>query len=93
MPLQMDPTVMYAMGPHFMPPLKREDLKVDSPYNTYLYQGLPPTPICMPGIASVHAALHPASGDVLYFVARGDGTHQFSATYSEHKEAIRKYEG
>jgi len=90
--LQMDPTVIYAMGPHFMPPLRREDLKTDSPYNTYLYQGLPPTPICMPSNASIHAALHPAGGDVLYFVARGDGTHQFSATYSQHKEAIAKYE-
>lgn len=91
MPLQMDPTVIYAMGPGFKPPLRGEDLKIDSAYNTYLHLGLPPTPICMPGLASIHAALHPAPGDVLYFFARGDGTHQFSATYAGQKAAIAKY--
>lgn len=93
--LQMDPTVIYAMeenGEDFKPPLKRESLKIDSLYNTYLYTGLPPTPICMPSLASLHAALHPSSGDALYFVSRGDGTHQFSATFQEHKAAIQKYE-
>ncbi len=95
MPLQMDPTVIYAMeekGEDFKPPLRKESLKIDSLFNTYLYLGLPPTPICMPSLASLHAALHPSSGDALYFVARGDGTHQFSATFQEHKAAIQKYE-
>ncbi|HEV2613283.1 MAG TPA: endolytic transglycosylase MltG [Gammaproteobacteria bacterium] len=92
MMLQMDPTVIYAMGPNFKPPLRSEDLKIDSPYNTYLHTGLPPTPICMPGLPSIHAAMHPASGDVMFFVARGDGTHQFSATYQEQVAAIAKYE-
>ncbi len=95
MPLQMDPTVIYAIeekGVDFKPPLRRENLKIDSLYNTYLYRGLPPTPICMPSLASLHAALHPSGSDALYFVARGDGTHQFSATFEEHKAAIQKYE-
>lgn len=91
MMLQMDPTVIYAMGPNFKPPLRGENLKIDSPYNTYLHQGLPPTPICMPGLQSIHAAMHPAPGDVLYFFARGDGTHQFSATYAGQEAAIAKY--
>ena len=91
MPLQMDPTVIYAMGPNFKPPLRGEDLKIDSPYNTYLHLGLPPTPICMPGLSSIHAAMHPTPGDVLYFFARGDGTHQFSATYAGQEAAIAKY--
>lgn len=92
MPLQMDPTVIYAQGSDFRPPLRSADLKINSAYNTYLHQGLPPTPICMPGLKSIHAALHPAGGDALYFVARGDGTHQFSATYQGQKEAIEKYQ-
>jgi UPF0755 protein len=92
MPLQMDPTVIYAMGSNYSPPLRGEDLKTASPYNTYLHQGLPPTPICMPGLQSIHAALHPTPGDVLFFFARGDGTHEFSATYQGQKAAIAKYE-
>jgi UPF0755 protein len=94
--LQMDPTVIYAVedaGEDFHPPIRREDLRVDSLYNTYLYKGLPPTPICLPSLSSIHAALHPAGGDALYFVAKGNGTHQFSATYSAHLNAIRTYEG
>jgi UPF0755 protein len=91
--LQMDPTVMYAMSDNFHPPLRKENLKIDSPYNTYLYTGLPPTPICSPSLASLHAALHPnLNNNALYFVSKGNGTHQFSATYKEHKQAIQKYE-
>lgn len=94
--LQMDPTVIYAVeeasGDVFYPPIKREDLKIDSPYNTYLNKGLPPTPICLPSLSSIHAAMHPAGGDALYFVARGNGTHQFSATYSAHLNAVKTYE-
>jgi len=92
MPLQMDPTVIYAMGSDYKPPLRGADLKTQSPYNTYLHQGLPPTPICMPGLPSIHAALHPTPGDVLFFFARGDGTHEFSATYAGQQAAIAKYE-
>ncbi len=88
----MDSTVLYAMGPDFKPPLTKTDLKVDSVYNTYLYAGLPPTPIAMPGLASIHAALHPLNSDVMYFVARGDGSHQFSVTYKEQTQAVEKYE-
>lgn len=91
MPLQMDSTVVYAMGDNFHQPLKKDNLKTDSLYNTYLYKGLPPTPICMPSMASIFAALHPAAGDSLYFVAKGDGRHQFSANYQAHKKAIAEY--
>jgi UPF0755 protein len=92
MRLQMDPTVIYAMGDDYKFPLKKENLAIDSLYNTYRYAGLPPTPICMPGLASLQAALHPVDSDALYFVARGDGTHQFSATYQAHTAAIKAYE-
>ena len=68
------------------------DLERDSPYNTYTRAGLPPTPICLPGRAALHAALHPAPGKTLYFVARGDGSHQFSETFAEHEAAVRKYQ-
>ncbi|MCD6505000.1 endolytic transglycosylase MltG [Candidatus Poribacteria bacterium] len=85
--LEADPTVRYALG---LPsrPLTSDDLKVDSPYNTYLHPGLPPGPICNPGIKSIEAAVNPADVDYLYFVARGDGSHIFSRTYSEHIRAI-----
>lgn len=92
MRLQTDPTVIYGLGEDFDGNLRRRDLKRDTPYNTYLRHGLPPTPIALPGGASLHAALHPAPGDALYFVARGDGSHHFSATIEEHNEAVRRYQ-
>jgi len=92
MRLQTDPTVIYGIGENFDGNLRSRDLKADSPYNTYRHRGLPPTPIAMPGSDSILAALHPDEGDTLYFVARGDGTHQFSATITEHNKAVRKYQ-
>lgn len=92
MRLQTDPTVIYALGAAFDGDLRRRDLRVDSPFNTYRYQGLPPTPIALPSLASIEAALHPAPGDYLYFVARGDGTSQFSRTLAEHNAAVRRYQ-
>ncbi|MGI9336801.1 MAG: endolytic transglycosylase MltG [Gammaproteobacteria bacterium] len=93
MKLQTDPTVVYALGESYDGNIRKRDLSFDSPYNTYVYPGLPPTPIAMPGAASIRAALHPASGNALYFVARGDGAggHEFSATYAEHQRAVRRY--
>jgi UPF0755 protein len=91
MRLQADPTVIYGMGEEYEGRIGTEDLRTDTPYNTYTRHGLPPTPIAMPGRASIHAALHPAAGDALYFVARGDGSHEFSATLREHNAAVRKY--
>jgi UPF0755 protein len=88
--LQIDPTVIYALGENYSGHLSREDLKVNSPYNTYLFKGLPPTPIAMPSLASVMAALHPLEGTVLYYVSKGDGTHVFSSTLAEHNEAVNK---
>jgi UPF0755 protein len=90
--LQTDPTVIYALGETFDGNLRRADLDIDSPFNTYRAAGLPPTPIAMPGRASIHAALHPDSANTLYFVARGDGTHEFSTTLEEHNQAVRKYQ-
>lgn len=92
MKLQTDPTVIYGLGESFDGNLRRRDLLADQPFNTYLRSGLPPSPICLPGRAALHAALHPEAGDALYFVARGDGTHQFSATFEEHEAAVRKYQ-
>ena len=92
MRLQTDPTVIYALGKAFDGDLRRRDLRVDSPFNTYRYRGLPPTPIALPSKASIEAALQPASGDYLYFVARGDGTSQFSRTLEEHNAAVRRYQ-
>jgi UPF0755 protein len=92
MPLQTDPTVIYGLGNAFDGNLRRLDLEWDTPYNTYLRRGLPPTPIAMPGAASIHAALHPAEGRTLYFVARGDGSHEFSETLQEHNRAVAKYQ-
>ena len=93
MRLQTDPTVIYGLGSDFDGNLRRKHLADDSnPYNSYRHGGLPPTPIALPGRAAIHAALHPAEGDVLYFVARGDGGHQFSATLAEHEQAVRKYQ-
>lgn len=92
MKLQTDPTVIYGMGDSFDGNLRRVDLERDTPYNTYTRKGLPPTPIASAGRAAIHAALHPADGNALYFVARGDGSHQFSATLEEHNRAVRKYQ-
>jgi UPF0755 protein len=88
MPLQLDPTVIYGMGTDFTGKLSPADLKKFSPYNTYLVKGLPPSPICMPSMSSVHAALHPEMGSTLYFVAKGDGTHVFSDTLEQQDIAI-----
>ncbi len=92
MRLQTDPTVIYGMGEAFDGNLRRRDLKTKTAYNTYTNHGLPPTPIAMPGADAIMAALHPASGSSLYFVARGDGSHQFSETLAEHNSAVRKYQ-
>jgi UPF0755 protein len=90
--LQTDPTVIYGMGEAFAGNITRRDLEQDTPYNTYVHSGLTPTPICMPGRDAVHAVLHPAEGDSLYFVARGDGSHAFSATLTAHNRAVRTYQ-
>jgi len=93
MRLQTDPTVIYGLGDAFDGNLRRQDLERDTPYNTYTRAGLPPTPIALPGNASLEAAVQPESTDALYFVAtgRGDGSHNFSATLEEHERAVREY--
>jgi UPF0755 protein len=93
MRLQSDPTVIYGLGRSFDGNLRRRDLETDGPYNSYTRGGLPPTPIALPGDASLRAALHPAAINALYFVAtgRGDGSHHFSASYAEHNEALRQF--
>ncbi len=90
--LQTDPTVIYGLGEKFDGNLRKRDLQTDSPYNTYVRPGLPPTPISMPGQASIHAALNPAPSDVVYFVARGDGSSEFSRTLEEHNRAVNKFQ-
>lgn len=92
MRLQTDPTVIYGMGESYDGNISRKYLKTDTPYNTYLHKGLPPTPIALPSRASIAAALNPADSEVVYFVAKGDGTHHFSSTYEEHREAVIKYQ-
>lgn len=93
MRLQTDPTVIYGLGQTYEGNLRRSHLRDDSnPYNTYARAGLPPTPIALPGRAAIHAALHPKDGDSLYFVAKGDGSHYFSATLEEHNKAVRRYQ-
>jgi UPF0755 protein len=92
MPLQTDPTVIYGMGAAFNGNLRRVDLLTDTPWNTYTRPGLPPTPIAMPGKDSLLAAVQPAPGKALYFVARGDGSSQFSETLDEHNRAVNKYQ-
>ncbi len=92
MKLQTDPTVIYAMGDNYGGNIRSKDLKIDSPYNTYFYSGLPPTPIASPGVEAIHAALHPEDGDALYFVAKDDGSHYFSKTLKEHNRAVKKYQ-
>jgi UPF0755 protein len=94
MKLDCDPTIIYALkqkGP-FEGRLRTKDLKYDSPYNTYLYPGLPPSPISNPGRESLEAALYPAEADYLYFVAKNDGSHEFSRTLAEHRLAVKKFQ-
>jgi len=91
MRLQADPTVIYGMGAAFRGDITRKALLQDTPYNTYTRAGLPPTPIALPGLASLRAALHPDPGDSLYFVAAGDGSHVFSSTLSEHERAVAAF--
>ena len=92
MKLQTDPTVIYAMGSTYAGNIHKQDLYLDSPYNTYVYSGLPPSPIASPGRDAIRAALQPAPGEELYFVAKGDGSHQFSATLDDHNRAVRLYQ-
>ncbi len=92
MRLQTDPTVIYGLGARFDGNLRKGDLQRDTPYNTYTRVGLPPTPICMPGLASLQAAAHPAVTDALYFVARGDGTSHFSTSLDSHNQAVNQYQ-
>lgn len=92
MALQVDPTVIYGLGESFDGNLKKAHLRADGPYNTYTRRGLPPTPIAMPGLASLRATLQPASSDALYYVSRGDGTSEFSRTLKEHNRAVAKYQ-
>ncbi|MEW6455668.1 MAG: endolytic transglycosylase MltG [Acidobacteriota bacterium] len=92
-PLQCDPTVIYAYRKKgiLKEILSRDDLKINSPYNTYIHRGLPPTPICSPGKDSIEAALYPANTNFLYFVSKGDGSHYFSKNISEHNKAVKKF--
>lgn len=92
MRLQTDPTVIYGMGEQFKGNIRRKDLLTDTPYNTYTRDGLPPTPIAMPSLAAINAALHPAATNALYFVGKGDGSHAFSHSLSEHNRAVAKYQ-
>jgi UPF0755 protein len=92
MRLQTDPTVIYGLGEKFDGNLRRRDLVRDTPYNTYRRNGLPPTPISMPGKDAIWAALHPEDGDALYFVARGDGSHEFTSNLRDHNRAVVKYQ-
>ena len=91
MPLQTDPTVIYGMGLQFNGNLRKRDLQTDTPYNTYTRNGLPPTPIAMPGRAALLAAVQPAPTKALYFVSRGDGSSEFSANLDDHNRAVNKY--
>jgi UPF0755 protein len=92
MRLQVDPTIIYGLGASFDGNLKRTHLTEDGPYNTYTRAGLPPTPIAMPGLASIRAAVRPKKTDALYYVSRGDGTSQFSRNLNEHNRAVTKYQ-
>lgn len=89
--LQIDPTVIYGIGNNYHLKLRSADLKMDTPFNTYLHQGLPPTPIALPSMASLHWALHPMVSNHLYFMAKGDGSHYFSTSLNEHHQAVQRY--
>ncbi|KWT74013.1 MULTISPECIES: endolytic transglycosylase MltG [unclassified Variovorax] len=92
MPLQTDPTVIYGLGMRFDGNLRKKDLQADTPWNTYLRPGLPPTPIAMPGKAALLAAVQPAQSKSLYFVSRGDGSSHFSSSLDEHNRAVNRYQ-
>ena len=92
MRLQTDPTVIYGLGDRFDGNLRKRDLEADTLYNTYTRDGLPPTPIALPGAASLQAATSPDRTDALYFVSRGDGSSEFSRSLSDHNRAVRKYQ-
>jgi UPF0755 protein len=92
MKLQTDPTVIYGMGDNYKGRITRKNLQEPTPYNTYVIAGLPPTPISLPSVASIKAALNPAPGRALYFVAKGDGTSEFSDTLDAHNQAVRRYQ-
>lgn len=92
MRLQTDPTVIYGMGAQYKGNIRKKDLLADTPYNTYTRNGLPPTPIAMPGFAAIDAALHPAKTKALYFVGKGDGSHAFSNNLVEHNRAVVRYQ-
>ena len=92
MPLQTDPTVIYGLGTAFDGNLRKRDLLADTPFNTYTRKGLPPTPIALPGAASLKAAVQPARGKALYFVARGDGSSVFSDNLADHNRAVNQYQ-
>ncbi len=92
MRLQTDPTVIYGLGERFDGNLRKRDLQEDTAYNTYQRSGLPPTPIALPGQASINASLHPDAGNDLYFVARGDGSSEFSSNLDDHNRAVNKYQ-
>lgn len=91
MRLQSDPTIIYGMGDAYTGVIRRSDIDTTTPWNTYRIDGLPPTPIALSGRDSIHAALNPREGTALYFVSRGDGSHQFSDTLQEHNAAVRQY--
>jgi UPF0755 protein len=92
MRLQTDPCVIYGLGSTFDGDLRKRDLQTDTPYNTYTRAGLPPTPIAMPGMAAIKAALHPANSNDLYFVSKGNGTHCFTERLADHNRAVERYQ-
>ncbi len=92
MRLQTDPTVIYGLGDQYSGNLTRKHLKQPTPYNTYVIKGLPPTPIALVGTDAIRSVMHPEQGSELYFVAKGDGSHQFSDTLQQHNKAVRQYQ-
>ncbi len=90
--LQTDPTVIYGLGAAYDGNIRRSDLTTDTPYNTYVHAGLPPTPIALPGHDAIYAALHPEAGNSIFFVSRGNGTHEFTDNLADHNRAVRKYQ-